>query len=1054
MKTKNLKGLGKIADFKKRFADFTEFFKEKFGSYPTGFQRLWIRRFLMGRSFTTVAPTGSGKTTFGLVTAMWVERKGGRAVLIFPTTILVRQIVEKLQNLGVKSVLGYHSKLKKSEKEEVLQRIKRGDFSVLVISSQFLAKNEKLFEGLSFDFVFVDDVDSVLKASKNIERILKLLGFSESDIQKAYRRILGKEKEELERKPSGVLVVSSATARPRGLRPLLFRELLGFDIGSLVVSSRNVLNVRVRKRNLGTLGRLVELLKDGILVFARSTEEAKRIESFLEGKGIRVSFVEKGQEGFDDFVEGKVNVLIGVSAYYGKLVRGIDLPKRVKFAIFYGTPVFRYPVAKEKAPRFVMKRVLEVLSKEEPRLKGLIRELERAKDLAAFRQKIDVNDQVWERTAREAFSRFVIEDGELVLPDVLTYIQASGRTSRLMRWGLTKGISILMEEDEAIFQILRERLEWLTEEEWKDFQEVDWEKEIKEVELSREPKEGDGVQTRSVLFVVESPTKAHTISGFFGRSSSRRYEGLSVHEAVFEGNVVLFTASRGHVYDLVTDEGFHGVKVNGGFVPVYGPIKRCRSCGYQFTGDLDRCPVCGSDDIDDKSKVLKSLRDLAMEVDEVVIATDPDTEGEKISYDVYQHLVPVNPNIKRVELREITRSEFKRKFASPRAFDEDLVKAQVVRRVQDRWVGFELSRRVQDRFKSGTLSAGRVQSTVLGWIVEREKEYRESEKEFTSITFGGRKIEVEGRFDVDKVEVMSVEESVESIPPLPPFTTDTILSEVSRKMKLSVGEIMTILQDLFELGFITYHRTDSTRISVEGRKLAERIFERMGLDIFEGRSWAEGEEGAHEAIRPAKAVSPEEIEQMMEEGLIKDITRRHIRVYEMIYRRFLQSQAKSPVARKQRVSIKIGDVLIEDETIAEIVDHGWDQIVPLDTFSYHLGEYPVEELKVYKKHTKALYTQATLISEMRKRGIGRPSTYAKTVEVLFKRKYVFEDKYGRLWPTKLGRMVYEFLKSKYEKFMKEDTTRKLEETMDRVEKGEESYEKVLRKMYEEIKDLD
>lgn len=138
------------------------------------------------------------------------------------------------------------------------------------------------------------------------------------------------------------------------------------------------------------------------------------------------------------------------------------------------------------------------------------------------------------------------------------------------------------------------------------------------------------------------------------------------------------------------------------------------------------------------------------------------------------------------------------------------MKAQVVKRVQDKWVGFELSQRVQKRFKNMALSAGRVQSIVLGWIVEREKEYKESEKIFSSFLIDGGHLEVEGEIQADKITVEEINKVEEEKMPLPPYTTDTALSEISRVLKVSANEVMALLQELFERGFITYHRTDST----------------------------------------------------------------------------------------------------------------------------------------------------------------------------------------------------------------------------------------------------
>ena len=1045
----NIKEYKKLHEFKEKYKDIESFFEKKLKVKPNGFQRLWIKRVILNKSFTAIAPTGMGKTTFGIIASLYLEKKKKKSLIILPTVLLVDQVCHRLKSYGSKESLKYTSKMSSKEKKETLERIKEGNFSILIVSAQFISRNFEYLKGRKFDFIFVDDVDAILKSSRNIDKILILLGVDEKTIEKAYKNILGKGKEEINVEETGVLVVSSATAKPKGLRHLLFREILGFDIGSLVVSSRNITNVRVKSKDPENLKKVLDILKDGVIVFFNTKDELSKVVKKLKEEGYSIESVLSSEEKvIEEFKDGKINIIAGMSSYYGKLVRGIDMPERVKAVVFYGTPHFEFSLEKERASKFVIKKVLKEFLNRGESFKKLFYSVDKVKDIDEFRKKIPIDDKEWLEKAKEMFSKFEIKDNKVLIPDVFTYIQGSGRASRFTKAGLTKGISILLEENDKLFEILKERLEWLVEEDWKDFEEVDWGKEIEEIILTRQRNNTKTPDFKSILFIVESPTKAATISSFFGRSSSRRYEGIIAYESVYEGNIVIFTATRGHVYDLVTDEGFHGVKVNGTFIPVYTTIKRCRSCGYQFTIESPICPKCGAKDIDDKTAVAKSLRDIALEVDEVLVATDPDTEGEKISYDVIQYLKPVNENVKRVELHEITRQEFKRKFHSPRCYDENLVKAQVVRRVQDRWMGFELSQVVQDRFKNRKLSAGRVQSTVLGWIVEREKEYKKSEKQFTIFIINGRKLEVEGMISEKKAFVEVTEEFEDMLNPLPPYTTDTALSDISSRYRYSAVEIMNILQELFEHGFITYHRTDSTRISDVGKAVAKRIFERLNLsDIYKGRDWAGSGEGAHEAIRPAKAVSPDEIEEMAYEGILKGITRKHINVYRMIYERFLQSQAKAVKAKKQRVTLQFGGVQIEDEVINEIIEDGWNLIKPVETFRYKSGWIEVEDIRHHKKHTVPLYTQAKIIEEMKNRKIGRPSTYAKIIEVLFKRGYIKEDKYSRLWPTTLGKKVYGFLKENYTKFVTDEATRKLEEMMDKVEKAEVNYMEALRSIY-------
>lgn len=1064
-----LKEYEKIVALERRFREYVEFFQRKIGSEPTSFQKTWMKRVLSSKSFTVVAPTGVGKTTFGMITALWISKNEGKSLLVFPTIILATQVYERMVKLsdGNERILLYHSKLRKSDREKAMERIVKDEFDILLVSSQFISRSWDAVKTKKFDFIFIDDVDSVLKSSSNIDRIIILTGIPEKIVKERFEMMMKAEsKEEPIHTDHGILVVSSATARPKGLKPLLFRELLGFDVGSLVVSVRNISNLIIKSKSHEKLKEILSLLRDGVLIFTPSKGELDELMKVLEDlkkDGIEISSVEKDEENLlRMFKEGKLNILCGVARYYGKLVRGLDMPERAKFALFWGVPCFEYRIDMDGANRFVLRKVLREMAKREREYANLLKLVEKERDIERVRMVVrgKIPDDLWERNVREVFSRYRVDGNFLRIPDVMTYIQASGRTSRFMKCGLTKGVSIIFEEDEKILENLRERMEWLTEDEWDEFDAVNLEKLMMEVDESRKCDDGGekGEDFKSTLIVVESPTKALTISNFFGRSSSRRLKGLNVHEIMSENRLILLTASRGHVYDLTTNAGIHGVeRVNGRFVPVCGTIKRCKVCGHQFTEDTDRCPRCGSNDLDDKTAVLSSLRELAFEVDEILIATDPDTEGERISWDIAQFLKPVNPNVRRIELHEITRAEFKRKVKEPRDFDLPLVEAQIVRRIQDRWVGFELSGKVQRVFNRRDLSAGRVQSTVLGWIVKRKEDYEKSKKIFTIIEMDGRKIEVEGKHEIEKIRISQVEEFEDEILPSPPYTTDTILMDGSRVLKVGVMEVMNMLQDLFEMGFITYHRTDSTRISKFGIEVAKRILDKEGLlNYFDPRSWEIGKKGAHEAIRPTKPFSPDDLEDYMEEELIRGkIGKKLLELYRLIFERFLKSQMKPVKVIKQKAVIEVGNVDVEDTVVKKIVEDGWNRIDPdaFDLYEYRIGEYRIRNLKYIERHTLQLHTQASIISEMKEKGVGRPSTYSKIVEILFKRGYIFEDRYKRIHPTKLGRMVFEYLEKNYPEFVNENKTRELEELMDRVANGEMEYDEAMKSVYDDLRKI-
>nr|WP_236681753.1 reverse gyrase [Thermotoga sp. RQ7] len=1037
--------------FWSEYEDFRNFFKEMFGKNLTGYQRLWAKRTILGKSFTMVAPTGVGKTTFGMVASLWLARKGKKSALIFPTVTLVKQTLERLRNMSEDAkIIGFYSSMGKEEKKKFEESFEKDDYHILVVSTQFVSRHREELSRKKFDFVFVDDVDAVLKASRNIDTLLMMVGIPENVIKKALSAIKqGKIYERPDNLKTGILVVSSATARPRGIRPLLFRDLLNFTVGRLVSVSRNITHVRISRKSRERLVELLRVFRDGVLIFTQTEEEGRNLVDYLKGQGIRVEGTwERFEENFDAFKNGDIDVLVGVQAYYGKLTRGVDLPERIKYVIFWGVPSMKFPLELDRAPKFVLTRLL--------RESGLIKGREVNEEELRKLAKSHFSQEEFVERVKEIFRGSAVRGEELIIPDIYTYIQASGRSSRILNGVLVKGLAVIFEEDEEIFESLRTRLLLVAEEEILEESEVDWEKLIREVEESRKSLKKEFSDTsRSLLIVVESPTKADTISKFLGKSSSRRERNILVHEAVTDEGIILFTATRGHVYDLVTRGGIHGVEEkNGIFVPVYNSLKRCRSCGYQFTEDREECPICSSKDLDDKTETLRALREISLEVDEILVATDPDVEGEKISWDVTQYLIPANGSLKRIEMHEITKYGFKKARESVRFVDFNLVKAQVVRRIQDRWIGFELSGKLQKQFGKPNLSAGRVQSTVLGWIVDREEEYRKSEKNFTLITLeNGAQLEVEGKVSVDAISVSKVEETEEDIAPPPPYTTSSALSEISQKLRLGVQETMDILQDLFEKGFITYHRTDSIRVSLEGQNVARSYLRKIGKEeLFTGRSWST--EGAHEAIRPVKPIDDKEIEEMMEEGLITDLTKKHLRVYSLIFNRFLASQSSPVKVKRQSVFFDVEGKELKKEYVVEILKDGWNLFMPL-TISprFEHRSYRILERKIYKKHTVPLFTQASIVEEMKKRGIGRPSTYAKIVEVLFKRGYVYEDKYRRIRPTKLGVMVYSFLKERYERFVTEETTRRLEEIMDRVEKGEEDYQSTLRLLYEEIKSL-
>lgn len=1206
-----------------------ELFEKATGSRLWSAQRMWVRRVLKGKSFAIIAPTGVGKTTFGVLMAVYFASKGEKSYIILPTTPLVMMVEEKARKLaeaaGVPAkILAIHSKLKARERRERLRRFLEADFDILITTSRFLISRldtikavAKKFNG--FRFVFVDDVDAVLKSGKSVDAVLQVVGFTEEDIrlglemlklQRELARLPQKlqkvesrekareiveeyysklrnlqEKIEEARKKTSVLVVSSATGRPRGARVRLFKVLLGFEAGSRSETLRNIVDAYTFPDHPSKLEEkvveIVERLGDGGLVYVpvdKGVEYAEKLAELLRSRGIAAeAFTSKNYSALERFRRGKTSVLVGVAIYYGVAVRGLDLPERIRYAVFAGVPRLKFsakfedphPVnvlralglLVEYGPKDVSQKAEELLARlrrivqrlSQAALAKLAEELRSGKlesayantffEAVKFIREALRREDVW-RSLEEAPDIAIVREGGkayILIPDVATYIQASGRTSRLYAGGITKGLSVIVADNSKLLEGLIRRTRWWVEAEWRRFEELDLPKLLREIDEDREkvravvegrvkPSEAREL-VKTALMVVESPNKARTIASFFGRPSSRQVGPLKVYEVSTGDYVLLITASGGHVYDLVKPvkptpkisenwlmdmlqgsvEGVdwsRAVNVQGivydgeNYLPVYGPILRCIVCGNQWTPDpaepssLERCPRCGSPFIRNSWEVVKALRDLASEVDVVLIGTDPDTEGEKIGWDVASLLAPMAKSIARIEFHEITRKAILEALRNPRPFKESLVEAQIVRRVEDRWIGFTLSPILWLEFwpkfckallskrkklppsivercrePNYNLSAGRVQTPVLGWIVDRYEKYRETLQRLYRLTLENglvveflekeigrvRREELVG----EKVEIEVVGERVEEVKPLPPYTTDAMLADAASRLRLGAPEIMKLAQDLFELGFITYHRTDSVRVSEAGiavaREYLREVYGDNYRDVFVARHWGTG--GAHEAIRPTRPIDAKRLRQLVEEGVIqpaRPLTRYHYALYDLIFRRFIASQMKAGKVLVKTVKVRLRGVEKTLELRTKVVEPGFLEFyqpfrIDPDVES---GVYRVADVNVVRWSPYPPYTQADVVRLMKERGIGRPSTYAKIIETLLKRKYVKQvARKGYLVSTVLGRAVYKFLTDRFAKLVSEETTRRLQEEMDRIEEGLRDYREVLKEILEELRSV-
>ncbi|CAB3288232.1 Helicase,Topoisomerase [Methanocaldococcus lauensis] len=1066
---KTLKNLRDYCKILNEFKEFEEFVKS-LGYELLSIQRMWAKRVLKNKSFSIVAPTGVGKSFFGVLMSLFLAKKGKKCYIILPTTLLVKQTYERIISLINKNnlkinVVAYHSELSTKEKKEVKEKIDNNDFDILITTSNYLAKNPP---NTKFDFIFVDDVDALLKASKNVDRTLKLLGFDDEIINEAYKIIylikIGKiedalkKREILKKKLSkikyGCLIIASATGKSYGDRVKLYRELLNFEVGYGMNKLRDVEDIYDEELSLNKVLEYIKIFDSGGLIFVSidyGVEKAKEIEEFLIKNGIKAKLIHsKDKKGFDDFREGKLDVLIGVASYYGVLVRGLDMPERVRYAIFYGVPKFKI-----KLKEYIEKLKEKGELKEDIDIEG--KTLEEIKEIVSEKLKI------------KNFS-IRVEDNEylLLIPDVKTYIQASGRTSRMTEFGLTKGASIVLVDEKEIFEYLKKYILFMYESEFKKIDEINIEELIKKIDEDREKIKKGRITgkipdlLKSVLMVVESPNKARTIASFFGKPSVRKINNRNVYEVCIGDINLIITASGGHVFDLVTKEGFYGVKIeNNVYIPIYTSIKKVN--GEQFTDQknieelLKQLSKSGEKvNFMDSKENIEIIREIADEVDAIFIATDIDTEGEKIGYDIALNSMPFNKNIYRVGFNEITKrailkavESFKR--GEELKLDENKVKGQVVRRIEDRWIGFRLSQKLWEVFNKNYLSAGRVQTPVLGWIIERYNEHK------IKVPYLSLKLENdiyigkvwEKEFDKDEVEV-EVKIYEKEIHPLPPFTTDTLLEEATKRFRLSADEVMAIAQELFELGLSSYHRTSSTRVSLDGMRVAREYLKLNNLeDYLKNREYFM--EGAHECIRPTKPMDTEELIEFLKENNIK-LTKNHIKVYDLIFRRFIASQMKEAIVEYEEIYIKDLDEKIEG--YIDIKFDGWSRI-----YNLKLKKLPRIEknyLKVLEKSIKKvpkvpLYDEGEVIKLMKERGIGRPSTYAQIIKKLLDRRYVIKSKgKNKLIPTKLGIEVYNYLINNYPHLISEERTRELEEIMDKIENGEVDYLEVLKSLYEEI----
>ena len=550
------------------------------------------------------------------------------------------------------------------------------------------------------------------------------------------------------------------------------------------------------------------------------------------------------------------------------------------------------------------------------------------------------------------------------------------------------------------------------------------------------------------LVIVESPAKAKTIGKYLGPD----YQVL---------------ASMGHVRDLPKSK--MGVDIEHGFEPDYQPIKG-------------------------KEETIALLKDAADESAKVYLATDPDREGEAISWHLKELLDLPEDKASRVTFNEITKKVVTESIAAPRDIDQNLVDAQQARRILDRIVGYELSPLLWKKIRRG-LSAGRVQSVATRLVAEREEEIRAfvPEEYWTlevlldriapntgsfKAQFYGRekKQELKSKEQVDQVlaaiqtapfQVSSIKRQDKTRSPAPPFITSTLQQEASRKLNMSPRRTMSIAQQLYEgvdiqgegtVGLITYMRTDSLRLSDEAiaaarQFAAARYGEKYLPDIPRRFKTKAGAQDAHEAIRPSNV-------ELTPESIKKDLTPEQFRLYKLIWSRFLASQMAAAVYDNVNLEVtsagyvfKASRSEVKFPGFLAVYEEGKDEeSSEIQTPLPNLKEG--EELKnagvkPEQKFTQppTRYTEATLIRALEERGIGRPSTYAPTITTIMSREYVVKDgKY--LHTTPLGEVVTNLMKDKFHDIVDYDFTATMENRLDKVESGDENWKSVLEDFYQ------
>lgn len=544
------------------------------------------------------------------------------------------------------------------------------------------------------------------------------------------------------------------------------------------------------------------------------------------------------------------------------------------------------------------------------------------------------------------------------------------------------------------------------------------------------------------LVIVESPTKARTLSRFLG-------EDFSVE------------ATMGHIKDLPKSK--LGVDIEKNFKPTYKLLPK-------------------------KEKGVKKIKKGAKKADIVLLATDPDREGEAIAEHVMEILEDEKiskKKLKRIVFHEITKSAVNSSMDNPRRIDENLVDAQTARRVLDRLVGYKLSPLLWKKVRRG-LSAGRVQSVAVRLIVEKERgreafdpeEYwdifcdvkkldKEKPFEIKLLKIAGEKAEVGNEKESNKVvedlekakyKISEVSKKEVNKKPYSPFTTSTMTQTAARFYSWSAKKTMTIAQRLYEEGLITYHRTDSTNLSKQAVKGVRKYIKDEYGDkylpekprVYKTKSKTAQE--AHEAIRPT------DIKEKKVPDRLGSFKKDAATLYELIWKRFVACQMTNAIYDREKINVEAtnGKVYLLRVSGKMLKFDGWRKVIPQSKKAEPLlpevkeGEkLELVEVRPEQKFTQppARYNEASLIKTLEKMGIGRPSTYAPIISTIQQRKYV-EKEEGRFMPTNVGIAVNDFLVKNFEKVFDYSFTADMEDDLDGVADGKTKWQELIRDFWD------